>query len=75
VLPLLLLCHESRTELRQEAIAPDPPQARFDVEQRGGNPVLLLLAGYPPIDLCPVRWPTCARSASMQFVAFKLSPS
>ena len=51
MLPLLLVRNERRTELRQEARARDPPQARFNVEQRGGDPALLLLAVDPSVDL------------------------
>jgi len=49
--PCRALPLKGRTEKRQMPVALDPPQARFDVQQRRGHPPLLLVTGPPVIDL------------------------
>jgi len=46
---------ECGPEQRESAIPADPPEPRFDVEERRGEPPLLLVGGPPGGDLgCPV---------------------
>jgi len=42
---------ERRAEPRQVAVAFDPPQSRFDGQQRAGDPAVLLVRRAPPVDL------------------------
>ena len=42
---------ERREEQRQVPVAFDPPQSRFDGQQRAGDPALFLVRRAPPIDL------------------------
>ena len=42
---------ERRAEPRQVAVAFDPPQARFDGQQRAGDPAVFLVRRAPVIDL------------------------
>ena len=51
VLLLLELPRQSGPEQRERPEAFDAPQARFDVEERGGQPALLLIGGAPTVHL------------------------
>src|SRR3989338_3814017 len=45
------LSMKSGPEPRQMAVAFDPPQSRFDDQQRAGDPALFLVRRAPPVDL------------------------
>src|SRR5712692_7303675 len=49
-LPLIARLLERLAQLRQGAIAPHPAQPRLDVQQRCGQPPLLLIAVAPAVD-------------------------
>jgi hypothetical protein len=51
VLLALDLPLQGTAEQRQRAMPPDPPQPRFDVQERRGHPAVLLVGGPPGGDL------------------------